>query len=492
MPNNRRGLFIILLLLLGLFLGLVAVRQTQLFKKKAALADSASLSFAPLSTTTYSPGNSFSVTARLNTGSQSIVGSDILVNFNSNQLSLTGITINPTGNSNLNSTSATFAPVTSTGTFDVNRVINCANNGSTSGCPSGQGTAEFGFVRFNWATNLPTTAYSTNGSTIDVATLSFQVKSTAPAGTNPIKFVFTSLSSTTDSNVTAAAAVEDILTAPTSQLNITISSINPTLTPTPIPTAGPSSTPVPTLPPGTSTVIIDAAADSYTDTAAPTTNYGTATLLGIDGAPSIKTAFFKFDLRGKNLANVTINSAKFRFTVADVTDADSTSTQNIKFVIDNSWIETGAGSITYNNRPALGSTLATNLGGIRNQTIEIPITINFSANKAEDFYGLAVDQSGAEGMDVYSKERTGINTNQKPQLVVSYSSTTISPTPTSSACTPVPTNWVARLLDFNLWLTHYNLDPSVVQLGGPSIGDFNCDTHVTLFDFNLWLTHYVP
>ena len=87
MPNNRRGLFIILLLLLGLFLSLVAVRQTQLFKKKAALADSASLSFAPLSTTTYSPGNSFSVTARLNTGSQSIVGSDILVNFNSNQLS---------------------------------------------------------------------------------------------------------------------------------------------------------------------------------------------------------------------------------------------------------------------------------------------------------------------------------------------------------------------------------------------------------------------
>src|SRR3989344_2185270 len=121
MPNNRRGLFIILLLLLGLCLGLTAVRQTQLFKKKAALADTATLTFAPLSPTAYSPGNSFPVTVRLNTNTQSISGSDILTSFNADQLSLTGITINPTGDTNLNSTSATFAPGPSTGTFDLLR-----------------------------------------------------------------------------------------------------------------------------------------------------------------------------------------------------------------------------------------------------------------------------------------------------------------------------------------------------------------------------------
>ncbi|OGD03616.1 hypothetical protein A2989_02960 [Candidatus Amesbacteria bacterium RIFCSPLOWO2_01_FULL_48_25] len=460
MPNNRRGLFIILLLLLGLFLGLTAVRQTQLFKKKAALADTATLTFAPLSPTTYSPGNSFPVTVRLNTNTQSISGSDILTSFNADQLSLTGITINPTGDTNLNSTSATFAPVTSTGTFDLLRVINCANNGGSSGCPSGRGVAEFGFVRFNWGANAPTAAYSTNGSTVDVATFTFQVKSTAPAGTNPIKFVFTSLSSTTDSNVTAATTVEDILAAPTSQLNITISSTAPT--------------PTPTLPPG-GTFTLTAIEDTYVDSGSPSSNYGSSGVLGVDASPTTKISFLKFDLR--NLSNTTITSAKLRLTVSQATNSDSTSTQSVKFISNSSWSES---TLTYSNSTSypLGTVLATNPGGTLGETKLIDITSSVSANRG-NYYSVGLDQTDIDGLDIYSSEATCPTAipSCRPALVISTSSTSFPPGDADH-------DGDVDLGDLGLWARDYGLSISPAN--------FNSDSTVNGLDYLIWRTNFLP
>ena len=148
MPNNRRGLFIVLLLLVGLFLGLTAVRQTQLFKKKAALSITGTLSFPQVTYVNPAPGGNSTVTVGLHTGSQPIVGGDVLVRFDTSRLTLTAITpITAFRNSFL-----TFLPVTSAGVFDTPRIIACATSGSYNGsaayCPSGPGVVEFGFAAF--------------------------------------------------------------------------------------------------------------------------------------------------------------------------------------------------------------------------------------------------------------------------------------------------------------------------------------------------------
>ena len=249
MPNNRRGLFIVLLLLVGLFLGLTAVRQTQLFKKKAALSITGTLSFPQVTYVNPAPGGNSTVTVGLHTGSQPIVGGDVLVRFDTSRLTLTAITpITAFRNSFL-----TFLPVTSAGVFDTPRIIACATSGSYNGsaayCPSGPGVVEFGFAAFNWSTNLTTPAVGFS-STTQVATLTFQAKSTL--GPTVIRFIPTSgytdssFSSTTNSNlaaVTTTDPITDILATPASTSVVTLNIAS--TTPTPDPTGAPTSTPIP-------------------------------------------------------------------------------------------------------------------------------------------------------------------------------------------------------------------------------------------------------
>ncbi|OGM26170.1 hypothetical protein A2627_03975 [Candidatus Woesebacteria bacterium RIFCSPHIGHO2_01_FULL_39_28] len=208
-------------ILVGLFVGFVLVGQRQIFRKKAAAT--AVLSFSS-SAFSIAPGNQFIVGVNLNTGGQAIVGADILVKFDPTRLALVSMSNNPTNNTNFK----TYAPVTSTGTFDTARVVNCTNNGVATGCPSGVGVVEFGITAFDWANNALTTAYT---GTLLVSNLTFKVISCPPGQTSctaPLSFVYTN-GLTTDSNVVVNAAgsttPEDILSS-TSTSTVTITGSN--------------------------------------------------------------------------------------------------------------------------------------------------------------------------------------------------------------------------------------------------------------------------
>jgi len=75
--------------------------------------------------------------------------------------------------------------------------------------------------------------------------------------------------------------------------------------------------------------------------------------------------------------------------------------QNIKHVADTGWTEN---TITFNNRPAKGATIATFTPGSSTGTfLEVPLTSAVAAN-AGSFLSLAIDNTGSDGFDFNSAE----------------------------------------------------------------------------------------
>ena len=88
--------------------------------------------------------------------------------------------------------------------------------------------------------------------------------------------------------------------------------------------------------------------DSYTDTADPTTKYGSKTLLDVDGTTQI--AYIQFNLSSVP-TTATISQATLKLYVNSVTAAG---TFNVDYV-NSAWTES---TIDASNAPALGGTIA--------------------------------------------------------------------------------------------------------------------------------------
>jgi hypothetical protein len=94
--------------------------------------------------------------------------------------------------------------------------------------------------------------------------------------------------------------------------------------------------------------------DSYTKTAAATTNYGTATTLGVaSSATSIQTTYIQFDLSSIPAGYTSANVAKATLKLY-VNSVNTAGSFNLDFV-NGSWTER---TITTNLAPALGTTIA--------------------------------------------------------------------------------------------------------------------------------------
>jgi chitodextrinase len=90
-------------------------------------------------------------------------------------------------------------------------------------------------------------------------------------------------------------------------------------------------------------------ADTYTDDAAPTTNYGSAVTLWLDGSP-IRRAWFKFAIPADCTSPT---NAKLSLSVNAGT---STSVNDVKVASSSTWTETG---LTHATAPSVGSSVAT-------------------------------------------------------------------------------------------------------------------------------------
>ncbi len=154
-------------------------------------------------------------------------------------------------------------------------------------------------------------------------------------------------------------------------------------------------------------------ADSFTNTADPTTNYGTSTLLYVNGADEI--TYIQF-----NLASIpttaTINQATLKLYVNSVTTAGSLDVD----YVNGAWSES---TIDASNEPALGGSIASGVSittADKNQYILVNVTSAVQAwlSGAEKNDGIALVANGAFNATFDSKENTG--TSHPAELDIAY------------------------------------------------------------------------
>lgn len=155
---------------------------------------------------------------------------------------------------------------------------------------------------------------------------------------------------------------------------------------------------------GTQTVTLTATADSYVQDTTPSRNYGTAALLSVDASPRA-TSYLKFDLApyaGRSLQSVTL---KVR-----ATTSGSTGSQNVKLVADDSWSES---TLTYKNRPGVGSVVGTLGPTAKNTSYSVPLDPGSLQSELGQALSLGMDTGSTDGLDLGSRE-----TSTPPQLVL--------------------------------------------------------------------------
>jgi hypothetical protein len=143
------------------------------------------------------------------------------------------------------------------------------------------------------------------------------------------------------------------------------------------------------------TVTLTATADTYASNAAATTNFGTSAMLGVDNSP-VEVTYLKFDLSA--YAGRTLESATLQLRSAG---SGSTGMQNVKLVADDSWTE---GGITYNSRPALGTSIGTLGPTTTNTSYSVPLTVSGLTGELGQQLSLGMDSSSSDGLDLNSKE----------------------------------------------------------------------------------------
>ena len=155
------------------------------------------------------------------------------------------------------------------------------------------------------------------------------------------------------------------------------------------------------------TVTLTVAEDSYVASGSTGSNYGTASVLGVDGSPT-EISYLKFDLgayAGRAIIDATLQLR--------ATTSGSDGTQNVKLVSDDSWTETG---ITYDNKPALGT--AVGKFGPTSSNTNYNVMLTAGSLPTDRFLSLGLDSGSSDGLDLGSGE-----TNTPPTLVLTLGST---------------------------------------------------------------------
>jgi hypothetical protein len=154
-------------------------------------------------------------------------------------------------------------------------------------------------------------------------------------------------------------------------------------------------------------------ADSYTNTAASTTNYGARTTINVDGAT--QTGYIQFDL-SEIPSGATVSKAMLKLYVNTVNTAGSF---NVDYV-NGAWTET---TIDASNAPALGGNIASNVTitkASKSQYIQVDVTTALQAwlSGSQINDGVALVADGATDVTFDSKEN--ISTSHAPELDIVF------------------------------------------------------------------------
>ena len=145
-------------------------------------------------------------------------------------------------------------------------------------------------------------------------------------------------------------------------------------------------------------------ADSYVDSSTPTSNFGTNPAIKVDASPATVRSYLKFTLSG---LTGTVTSATLRV----FTNTAQSVGYDVFGVTDTSWIESGAGGITFNNAPALAATKTGSSGPVSALAWTTVNVTPLVAGNGTISIALTTTSSTALSM----QSRTGTN---PPQLVV--------------------------------------------------------------------------
>jgi hypothetical protein len=172
----------------------------------------------------------------------------------------------------------------------------------------------------------------------------------------------------------------------------------------------------------TATLTFTASADAHVEQRSPTANRGTYSHLVADGSSSREIeSYIRFAV---SRVTGTIQNARLRV----YSTTDPTRNGPAVYAADNNWTETG---ITWNNRPARTSGAVDNKGSINRSTwVEYNVTILLSGDGTYTFV-LAGDSSD----DIRFSSRQG---SQPPQLVITFSAGTNTPTVTPTGTSTLP------------------------------------------------------
>lgn len=180
------------------------------------------------------------------------------------------------------------------------------------------------------------------------------------------------------------------------QLVVTLGSGAPTATDSPTHTPTATQTPTATSGVPQNTLTFTTLADARVAQSASTTNYGASTNLQVDGDAGIaQISYLRFDVRG--IAG-TIQSVKLRVFCT----TNGTNNGPASYLADNNWIESGAGGITWDARPALIGNASDNKGVIpTNSWVDYDVT---SLVIGDGTYSFALVADSNDGVTFSSRE----------------------------------------------------------------------------------------
>ena len=157
-------------------------------------------------------------------------------------------------------------------------------------------------------------------------------------------------------------------------------------------------------------------ADAYTNTASPTTNYGSAMTLNVESAS--QTAYIQFDLSAIPSGYTSSNIAKASLKLY-VNAVGTAGSFNINY-IDGTWTET---TITGNLLPAMGTTIASNVSLAKSQVhdyivIDITSAVDAWLNGTQANDGIALVANSPLSASFDSKENTAAS--HPPELDIVF------------------------------------------------------------------------
>jgi chitodextrinase len=167
----------------------------------------------------------------------------------------------------------------------------------------------------------------------------------------------------------------------------------------------PSNAVVITVPvaPAPTTLTFAPVGDAYVDATLPTSNFGSAGTLEVDGSPT-KQFLLKFTVTG--IGSRTVSSVKLRLHCVNESPAGGA----FRRVADTSWSET---TVNWNNAPAAATSPFASLGSV---TTDRWYEVSVPFITGDGTYAIRVTSTASDGADYWSKEG-----DFAPQLVVALS-----------------------------------------------------------------------